>query len=367
MSAKTRVGLIGCGTISDAYFQAGRTFEILDIVACADLIDASARAKADKYGVQAMSVAELLADPTIEIVINLTIPKAHAEVARAALQAGKSVYNEKPLALRREEAQELLDLARERHLLIGGAPDTFLGAGLQTCRQLIDEGAIGAPIGGSAAMLGHGPENWHPNPDFFYQSGGGPMFDMGPYYLTALITLLGPIQRICGSARISLAERVITAGSRAGQKILVEIPTHIAGVLDFISGAIVTLTTSFDVWASEVPKIEIYGTEGTLSLPDPNTFGGPVRVRRAGESSWQDIPITRNYTRNSRGLGVADMAYALRSGRPARANGALAYHVLDAMHAFHDASDSGQYVSLTSTCERPDILPENLPVGVLDA
>jgi predicted dehydrogenase len=363
MSAKTRVGIIGCGTISDIYFQAGQTFEILDIVACADLVSASAQAKADKYGVQAMSVAELLADPTIEIIINLTIPKAHAEIALAALQAGKSVYNEKPLALKREDAQELLALAKARGLLIGGAPDTFLGGGIQTCRQLIDDRAIGVPIGGSAAMLNHGPEGWHPNPDFFYQVGGGPMFDMGPYYLTALVALLGPIQRICGSARISLPERTIASAARAGQKIVVEIPTHIAGVLDFVNGAIVTMTTSFDVWANELPRIEIYGTEGTLSLPDPNTFGGPVRLRRARESQWQDIPVEREYTQNSRGLGVADMAYALRSGRPARANGALTYHVLDAMHAFHDASNSGQYVSLASTCERPAALS----AGILDS
>lgn len=367
MPVKTRVGIIGCGTISDVYFQAGQIFEILDIVACADLVSASAQAKADKYGVQALSVAELLADPSIEIVINLTIPKAHAEVAQAALEAGKSVYNEKPLALKREDAQTLLLLAQERGLLLGGAPDTFLGAGLQTCRRLIDEGVIGVPIGGSAAMLGHGPESWHPNPDFFYQVGGGPMFDMGPYYLTALVSLLGPIQRICGSARISLAERTITSQARAGQKITVEIPTHIAGVLDFVSGPIVTLTTSFDVWASDLPRIEIYGTEGTLSLPDPNTFGGPVRVRRAGQSAWEEIPVTRPYTGNSRGLGVADLAYALRSGRPARANGGLTNHVLDAMHAFHDASSSGQYVRLASTCQRPAALPDDLPVGVLDA
>jgi len=366
MSAKTRVGIIGCGTISDVYFQAGQIFEILDIVACADLVSASAQAKAEKYGVQALSVAELLADPTIEIVINLTIPKAHAEIALATLQAGKSVYNEKPLALRREDALELLALANARGLLIGGAPDTFLGAGIQTCRQLIDEGAIGVPVGGSAAMLGHGPEGWHPNPDFFYQVGGGPMFDMGPYYLTALISLLGPIQRICGSTRISVAERIIGSAARAGQKIVVEIPTHIAGVLDFVNGAVVTLTTSFDVWASEAPRVEIYGTEGTLSVPDPNTFGGPVRLRRAHENQWQEIPVERHYSQNSRGLGVADMAYALSSGRPARANGALTYHVLDAMHAFHDASDSGQYVLLTSTCERPAALPVDLPAGILD-
>nr|MBA2677717.1 Gfo/Idh/MocA family oxidoreductase [Ktedonobacteraceae bacterium] len=182
-----KIGVIGCGTISDIYFQVCQSFENLDIVACADLISASAQAKAEKYGMQALSVAELLADPSIEIVINLTIPKAHAEIAQAALQAGKSVYNEKPLALKREDAQALLTLAQERGLLLGGAPDTFLGAGLQTCRQLLDEGAIGVPLAGSAAMLNHGPESWHPNPDFFYRVGGGPMFDMGPYYLTALI------------------------------------------------------------------------------------------------------------------------------------------------------------------------------------
>ncbi len=335
-------------------------------MACADLIRTVAETKAAKYGVQALSVAELLADPTIEIVINLTIPKAHAEIALAALQAGKSVYNEKPLALKREDAQELLSLARSRGLLLGGAPDTFLGGGLQTCRQLIDDGAIGTPLGGSANILSHGHESWHPNPDFFYQIGGGPMFDMGPYYLTALIHLLGPIRRICGSARITSPERTITVPARAGQKIPVEIPTHIAGIIDFVNGPIVSLTTSFDVWANTSPRIEIYGTEGTLSAPDPNTFGGPVLVHRAGKREWTEIPVECNYIENSRGLGVADMAHALKSGRAPRASAELTYHVLDAMHAFHDASDSGSYVILASTCERPAPLPAELPAGILD-
>ena len=215
-------------------------------------------------------------------------------------------------------------------------------------------------------MLCHGHESWHPDPAFYYQVGGGPMFDMGPYYLTALVTLLGPVQRISGSARITVPERTITSQPRSGQKIQVEVPTHISGVLDFVSGPVVSLTTSFDVWANNMPIIEIYGTEGTLSVPDPNGFGGLIRLYRASEKSWQDVEITRQYTGNNRGLGVVDMAYALQSGRTQRASGELAYHVLDCMHAFHDASNTGQYVTLASTCDRPAPMPADLPYGVLD-
>lgn len=363
MSIKpVNVGVIGCGNISGIYLEAGRTFEILKIAACADLDLDRARAQAAAYGVPAAcSVEALLADPSIELVINLTVPGAHATVALAALAAGKSVYNEKPLAIERADAQRMLALAAAQGRLVGCAPDTFLGGGLQTCRALIDAGAIGVPVAATAFMLGHGPESWHPNPGFFYQRGAGPMFDMGPYYLTALIALLGPVRRATGSARISFAERTITSQPLHGTTIAVTTPTHVAGVLDFASGPIATLVTSFDVWAAELPRIEIYGSLGTLSLPDPNTFGGPVRMRLAGEAAWRELPITHGYTANSRGLGVADMAYALRSGRAPRASAALAYHVLDLMHAFHDASLAGQHIELASTCERPAALPEVWP------
>jgi predicted dehydrogenase len=356
--SKVKVGIIGCGNISGAYFRGCRFFDILEIVACADLDVERAREKAAEYGIaKAYSVAELLADPEIEIVINLTIPRAHGEVALAAVQAGKSVYNEKPLSVTREQAQPVLEAAKVRGVLVGCAPDTFLGGGYQTCRKLIDDGWIGEPIGATAFMMSHGPESWHPSPDFFYQPGGGPMFDMGPYYVTAMVSLLGPVRRVTGSVRASFSER--TAGHEAirGQKITVNVPTHVTGILDFAAGPIATITTSFDVWAAELPRIEIYGSEGTLSAPDPNTFGGPVRVLRQGADGWAEIPILHSSTEPGRGTGVADMAYALRNGRPHRASGALAYHVLDIMQTFHDASRASRHIELSSSVERPAPLP----------
>lgn len=363
-----RVGLVGCGVISGIYFEAGKTFEALDIVACADLFPERAQAKAVEYNVpRACTVEELLQDPDVDIVLNLTIPKAHVEVGLAALEAGKSIYNEKPLAIERADARHMLDLAASKSLRVGCAPDTFLGGGLQTCRKLIDDGWIGEPVAATAFMMGHGPERWHPDPDFFYQPGAGPMFDMGPYYLTALTTLLGPVRRVSGSARITFPERTILSQPRYGQTIKVNTPTHVAGVMDFASGAVGTIITSFDVWASELPRIEIYGTEGSMSVPDPNTFGGPVRIRRAGAGEWSDVPLAYGYAKNSRGLGLADMAAAMRSGRPHRANGEVAYHVLDLMHAFLDASREGKYVEVGSTMSRPAPLPLGLIEGQVDA
>jgi predicted dehydrogenase len=281
-------------------------------------------------------------------------------VGLAALQSGKSVYNEKPLAITREDAQAMLQEAERRNLRVGCAPDTFMGGGLQTCREVIDSGMIGEPVAATAFMLGHGPESWHPDPEFFYEVGAGPMFDIGPYYLTALIAMLGPVRRVTGSTRISFAERTIGSGPKQGNKIKVTTPTHIAGVLDFASGPVATVVTSFDVWTAEVPRLEIYGSEGTLSLPDPNTFDGPVRVKLAGDKEWQIVPIERGYTVNSRGIGVADMVEAIGEGRPHRASGELAYHVLDIMHAVHEASDQGRHVELQSTCERPEPLPADI-------
>lgn len=362
-----KVGLIGCGNISTIYLKNSKLLAAFDIVACADLLVERAQAKAEEFGIsKAYSVEELLQDPEIEVVLNLTIPNAHADIAIAALEQGKSVYNEKPLAIERDDAQRMLDLARSRQLRVGCAPDTFLGAGLQTCRKLIDDGWIGEPVAAAAFMMGHGPERWHPDPDFFYQRGAGPMFDMGPYYLTALTTLLGPVKRVTGSARISFPERTILSEPKYGQVITVRTPTHVAGVMDFASGPVATLITSFDVWASELPRIEIYGAEGSLSLPDPNTFGGPVKVRRAGAEEWSEAPLTHEYATNSRGIGLADMCSAMRSGRPHRANGEIAYHVLDLMHAFHDASAEGCHVNLESTMTRPAPLPLGLIAGQMD-
>lgn len=351
---RTRIGFIGCGNISDVYVRVAQSFDGLEVVACADRHLERATALAGKYGVPKACLPEaVLADPEIEIVVNLTPPAAHAELALAALQAGKSVYNEKPVAIEREKARSLLELAQTKGLRVGSAPDTFLGAGLQTCRQLIDKGAIGEPLGASAFMLNHGPEAWHPNPEFFYQPGAGPLFDVGPYYLTALVALLGPVRRVAGATRITFPERTVGSGPRQGQKIGVRTPTHLSAVLDFASGAVGTLTTSFDVWKSELPYIEIYGSEGTLSTPDPNTFGGPVRLWQTKTQAWEEVTLVPGYSENSRSLGVADMARAIQRGEPARASGELAYHALDLMHAIHESSDAGRHMDITSTCERP--------------
>jgi len=355
-SRPVRVGLIGCGYISDRYLRNARLFSEFEVVACADAAPERAAERAAEYGVDAVrTVPELLAASEIEVVLNLTTPDAHASIAQAALDAGKGVYNEKPLAIALEDGRRLVETARARGLRLGAAPDTFLGGGLQTCRQLIDEGAIGEPVAATAFMLIPGHERWHPQPDFYYQAGGGPLFDMGPYYLTALVSLLGPVRRVTGSARASFPERIIRSEPRAGERIAVEVPTHLAAVLDFASGPIATLVTSFDVWASKTPKLEIYGSEGSLNLPDPNTFAGPVRIREAGEDVWREVPVTRPYTKNSRGLGLADMAAALRGGalQAHRASGELAFHVLEVMHAVETASREDRHVAITSTCQRP--------------
>jgi len=363
----TKIGIVGCGNISGVYLRAGRMFDILDVVAVADAIPERAAAKAAEFGVpRACGLGELLADPDIQIVVNLTTPNAHAEIALAALEAGKSVYNEKPLAITREDGLKMLELARAKGLRVGGAPDTFLGGGLQTCRKLIDDGAIGVPAAATAFMVCHGHESWHPDPEFYYKAGGGPMFDMGPYYLTALVNLLGPVRRVTGSARITFPERTITSQPKYGARVAVDVPTHVAGVLDFADGAVGTMITSFDVWSANLPLIEIYGSEGSLSVPDPNGFGGPVKLRRAGEKEWTEVPLTHEYAEQSRSIGVADMAVALRSGRPHRASGELAYHVLDIMHAFHDASRENRHVALASACPRPAPLPVGLERGQLD-
>lgn len=362
-----KCGLVGCGNISEIYFKNSKVFESVEIAACADLMKERAEAKAAAHGIaKSCTVQELLADPAIEIVINLTIPKAHAEVALAAVEAGKSVYNEKPLTISREDGKKLLDMAKAKKVLVGCAPDTFMGAGIQTSRKLIDDGWIGEPVAATAFMMCHGHEDWHPDPDFYYQPGGGPMFDMGPYYLTALVNLIGPMRRIAGSARATFPERLITSEPKYGTVITVNTPTHIAGTIDFHNGAIGTIVTTFDVWGHHLPCIEIHGTAGSMSVPDPNSFGGVIQVKRGKKGEWKEIPYCFGYNENSRCIGVADMAYALQSGRPHRANGAMAYHVLDAMHAFLDSSASGQYVELKSTCDKPAALPLGLVHGTLD-
>jgi len=362
------IGIIGCGNISNAYFHACKRFPAIKIASCADLDVERARAKAKEHGIAtAYSVDELLKDPQVEIVLNLTIPAAHAQIDLTAIAAGKHVYSEKPFGLTRAEGAQVVANAAAKKVRVGCAPDTVLGGGTQTCRKLIDDGAIGTPIGFSANMLCAGHESWHPSPEFYYQKGGGPMFDMGPYYLHSLITLLGPVKRDSGSTRITFKERTITSQPKHGTKVTVEIPTHVVGILEFVSGAIGTLTTSFDVKAHNLPCIEIYGSDGSLSVPDPNSFGGPVKVRTASDKEWRTVALTHPYTEGERGLGVADMATAIASGRQHRANGEIAMPALDVMQAIHEASDGGRHITLSTTCARPQAMATGLPSGQLDA
>ncbi len=361
------VGIVGCGNISDIYFQNCKLFDALRVVACADLVVERAKEKASKFGIpKALTTEQVIADPDVELVINLTIPRVHFELAQRLVDAGKHVYNEKPLSTVRADARRLIENARARKLRVGCAPDTFMGAGLQTCRQVVDAGTIGRPVAATAFMMSHGPEGWHPDPEFFYKPGGGPLFDMGPYYLTAMVHLLGPVQRVSATSRVSFAERQVGHGPKAGQRIKVETPTHITGMLEFANGAVGTLIFSFDVWAHQMPHIEVHGTEGSLSLPDPNFFGGPVRVFTPGDRTWREVPLSHGYDQNSRALGVADMAYAIRSGRPHRASGDLAFHVLDIMESMIDASRTGLPVDVKSRCERPAPMQAALPFGTLD-
>jgi len=337
-------------------------------VACADLDLERAQAKAAEFDVpRACTPAELIADPEVELVLNLTIPAAHAPVALAVIASGKHVYNEKPLATTRAAGMQVIQAAGERGVLVGCAPDTFLGAGLQTARMAVDEGLIGRPVAFTAFMLGRGPESFHPSPEFFYEPGGGPMFDMGPYYLTTLLNLLGPVRRIQGAAAIELAERTIATGPRAGASIPVSTPDHICGTLEFECGAVGTLITSFAIAHGEYDRkypITLYGTEGALRVPDPNHFDGEVWVRRIEDTEWQPVPhvVPAGYGRS---IGLADLAYAIRSGRPHRATGDQGLAVLDLMQGFLDSSASGTAYTPAVPYQRPTPLP-NLPFGHLD-
>ncbi len=356
--ARTKVGIIGCGNISGIYLQnLTKNFRNVELVACADMMQERAEAKAAEHGIRAMSVDALLADPEISIVVNLTIPKAHAAVTLQILNAGKHAYLEKPFAITREDGLAMLAKAREKGLRIGCAPDTFLGGGIQTVRKLLDDGWIGKPVGATAFMTCHGHESWHPDPEFYYEVGGGPMFDMGPYYLTALVNLLGPVASAAGHADITFPTRTITSEKKFGKIVEVEVPTHVTGLLRFAGGQSATVMTTFDVWHSQLPRIELYGSEGTMIVPDPNSFGGPVLLRRMGQSDWSTIPLSHGHSDNSRGIGVADMARGIAAGTPHRADMTLAYHVLDVMHAIHDGAREERTVRLASTCARPEALP----------
>jgi predicted dehydrogenase len=370
-SEKVRVGVIGTGAISGAYLGMAKNFPIVEIAACADLDVEVARKRAEEFQIpKVCTVDELLRDPTIEIILNLTIPKAHVPIALKALDAGKHTYAEKPLAVDREEGRKLLDAAAKKKLRVGCAPDTFMGAGIQTARKVIDDGTIGKPVAFAAFMMGRGHETWHPNPQFYYEKGGGPMFDMGPYYLTALLNLLGPVKRISGMAAIEIPDRVITSEPKRGTKISVETPDHICGMMEFENGAIGTIIQSFATRYAEFSgphkqPITIFGVEGTLRVPDPNQFDGSVHVRLKDEPEWREVPH-QFVTGYGRSVGLADMAYALRSGRPHRCSVEQAFAVLDLMAGFLDSSDSGRGIAPITKYTRPSPMRADLPFGTLD-
>jgi len=369
MPEKVRIGLIGCGAISGAYLKHAKSFPILEIAACADMDIEAAKRKAEEFGVpKVCSVGKLLKDDSIEIVLNLTVPKAHAPIAIKAIKAGKHTFCEKPLGINRKEGKRVIDAAMSRNVRVGCAPDTVLGAGIQTARKLIDDGAIGKPVAFTAFMMCPGHESWHPNPSFYYDVGGGPMFDMGPYYLTALLNLLGRVKRISGAASIAIPERTITSQPKFGEKIAVQTPDHICGTMEFENGAVGTIITSF---ATRFPSydgkqpITIYGTEGTMRVPDPNHFDGPVHVRKNNDADWTEVPHAF-VTGYGRAVGLADMAFAIRSGRPMRAAGEQGFAVLDLMQGFLDSAAKGRVYHPQSIYDRPAPMQRELSFGVLD-
>ena len=360
MSKQLGVGIIGCGNISAAYLQLAPMFKGYDIVAVADINMDNARARADEFGVRAETVDGLLAAADIDLIINLTVPAAHVDVSRKILEAGKHVYSEKPFVLSLAEAQELGKIASAKGLRIGSAPDTFMGGSHQKARDLIDAGAIGTVTSGTAVVMSRGMEDWHPNPDFFFLKGAGPILDIGPYYVCNLVQMLGPVKAVTsftGSARDS---RTIGNGPRIGETVPVETPTTIHAVMSFESGAIITVLASWDVWTNNHPIMELYGSEGTMVVPDPNFFGGTLTITEQGgdpiEKSWEhpfNVPNFDGDRANYRGAGLADMALAIAADRPHRCNESFATHVVEVMTAILEAGETGQVVSLTTTCERP--------------
>ncbi|MFI7125787.1 Gfo/Idh/MocA family protein [Nonomuraea sp. NPDC050153] len=352
MGQPVNVGVVGCGAISAQYFRTIDRLPQLRLVAVADLdLDRAREAVGPYAGVDVLSVAELVADPRVDVVLNLTVPAAHAEVALRAIAAGKDVYCEKPLAATAADAARVLGAAADARVRVGCAPDTVLGTGTQTARKAIDDGLIGRPIAATATMTTPGHERWHPNPDFYYVPGGGPLLDMGPYYITSLVTLLGPVASVIGAASRTRAKRTIGSGPRQGEEIPVTVDTHVTGVLVHASGALSTLVMSFDGTATKAPNIEVHGEAGSLVVPDPNRFDGQVLIS-TGKDGWIDLPESAGYAEAGRGVGLADFA-ATPAGEEPRAGGALAFHVLDVMESLLAAARSGTSVAITSTCERP--------------
>lgn len=353
---KVKAAMVGVGAISGIYLQnIHMLFHEVELKGVCDLIPERAQKAKEQYPELVIyeTMHDAFADAEIEIIINLTRPYEHFAVTDAALDAGKHVYTEKPLGATLAEGRALFDKAQAKGLLIGGAPDTFLGAGMETCRRLIDDGYIGTPVGAAAFMICRGHESWHPDPAFYYQFGGGPMMDMGPYYVTALVNMLGGVQKVTGVTRTTFPERVITSNPHRGEVVKVEVPTYITGILQFASGAVGTVFTTFDVHSTTQARLEVYGSEGTLICPDPNTFGGPISLLRPQEGTYREMPLVYDYAENSRGLGLADMANALRTGRAFRAQGEQLLHVLEIMTAFERSSQQEKAVAIESTYEQP--------------
>lgn len=363
-----KVGMVGAGNISGIYLKNFReVFKDVELVAVCDLIRARAEKAQELNNIPKLydTMEELFADPEIDIILNITRPYQHYEVSKAALLAGKHVYSEKPLGADLAEGEELVRLAAEKGLTIGGAPDTFMGAGIQTCRKLIDEGLIGTPVGGRFVMASHGVESWHTDPDFYYQRGGGPMLDMGPYYLTAMINLLGGIKEVYAYSNTAHTTRLITAEPHVGEIIQVNTPTHYEAFVTLESGLRVSILTSFDIYKSNQPKIEIYGTKGTLLVPDPNCFGGPIEFFDGEKKEWIELPMEFDYAENSRCLGLDDLAKALECGRSGRTTSRQTFHVLEAMCGIMKSAETGKPYVMTSRFEREAPMDPTLPHGVL--
>ncbi|WP_426519410.1 Gfo/Idh/MocA family protein [Diaminobutyricibacter sp. McL0618] len=354
MGSALNVGVVGVGVISNQYFAEFPKLSNLRLAAVADLDLTRAASVADVQGTRALSVDALLVDPGIDVVLNLTIPAAHAEIALRAIDGGKHVYGEKPLALTTVDASGVLARAADAGLRVGSAPDTVLGTGIQTARAVLDSGRIGDPVGASVHWTAPGHELWHPAPAFYYQPGGGPLFDMGPYYLTSLVTFFGPVSRVSGAVSRSARERTIATGPNAGAVVPVDVDTHVTAILEHANGVISTVTVSFEVWATRAPFFEVYGTQGTLQVPDPNMFADTVSVATASDRNWVELPASAGYVDAGRGFGLSDMARAIETGRPHRASGELAFHVLEIMESIITAGREHRVVELASTVERPE-------------
>ncbi|MFJ4201043.1 Gfo/Idh/MocA family protein [Streptomyces sviceus] len=356
-----RIGVIGLGVISRAYLDTLVGRSAVRVTAVADLdASRSAAVAAELPGVQALSVEELLSSPDVDTVLNLTVPAAHAEIALGAVSHGKNVYGEKPLTAELTDARTVLEAASKAAVGVGCAPDTVLGTGVQTARAAVDAGAVGRPLFASAVMVTPGHERWHPHPDFYYTAGGGPLLDMGPYYLSSLVHLLGPVRAVIGASSRLRTERVIGSGPRAGERIPVEVDSHVSGVLEHEGGALTTITTSFDGVTTTAAPIEVHGETGTLTVPDPNTFDGEVRLLELGAAQWRTLPSSAGYVGAARGVGLLDFV-AADGQRPPRASGEVALHVLETMTALLRSSAEGRRIELSTSVERPAPVPLTPP------